>query len=808
MIFKHHTKVIDHLLKVLLCSAILVCGLSFSDGGSSMAQERNKFEKLNERKNKSNRRTKRRGDKGKSNKAKLRATKFKSRTRQGERAYKGDITGRKVVTKTTKRRSSARYAQPNPYAGRKRRTEESVAKKVLSSPKYTARPSETAKKVRVNPRYSKRPRERSWSSKGFGRAARSISGNTTFTRNRRYQGGAVRSATRSSESKATRGRVVPRSASGNYNVRKRKSPYNVFRQKKAWEKAFKGDITGRTFRTKVTTERPIIQSPRKTKYSQRTGKGDRPYAGGLNGGYKSATRTPERAWKKDISGNKLRIRTSKGPNFSGGQFTPYPVSKNRKGDQAYRGKIKGKHKSISNRKEVAGKKSRASTPPGAGTSKGIRFQGNIKSQKPLKGGGSVARNNWNNRGQSVNKVLNTQQNQKARSFQGNLKLGKPLKGGGSVARNNWNNKGQSVTKASNNEQNRRTRSFQGNLKLGKPLKGGGSIARKNWNNKGQSVNKPVESVEGRKASNFTGNFKPFKGGTYDALAGFYKGDQKRKFKYQKKPNAHKEALKVRPNSKNDRLAINYTGNVKQSNYKHNPNAVKEALKVKSATKNDRLAGNFTGNVKQSGYKHNPNAVKEALKVRSDTKNDRLAGNYTGNFKQSKYKRNPNAADEALKVRSPGKNDFKGGNFTGRSKITWTYKQNPSASKESLKNIAPAKGTAEGASFQGRFKMASNYSRKPHAADGALKGVGPSRAAVKAANYQGNIKMNKKRIGDTHPSFGYAKRNNSSTEEKEKLFGIKLLFSKLFKKNEAQPDNIRNKERAPRFDKREREIWYD
>ncbi len=716
--------------------------ISLNDGANVVAQEKNKFEKLNERKNKSNRRLNRRGDKGKSNKAKLRATKFKSRTRQGERAYKGDITGRKVVTKTTKRRSKASFAQPNPYAGRRRKTEESVAKKVLSSPKYTARSSETAKKARVNPRYSKKPRERSWSAKGFGRAARSISGNTTFTRNRRYQGGAVRSATRSSESKATKGRVVPRSASGNYNVRKKRSPYNVFRKRKSWEKAFKGDITGRTFRTKVTTEKPIIQAQPKTRYSQGGRKGDRPYSGGvgLGGTYQTATKRPERAWKKDISGKKLRIRNSKGPNFSGGQFATYPIARSRQGDKAYKGKIKGGgYKSISKRKEIAGRKSRASTPPGAGTSKGIRFQGNIKSQKPLKGGGSVARNNWNNRGQSVNKILNTQQNQKIRSFQGNLKLGKPLKGGGSVARNNWNNKGKSVNKVLNSEQNQKTRSFQGNLKLGKPLKGGGSISRKNWNNNGQSVNKPFESVEGRKASNFTGNFKPFKGGNYDALAGFYKGDEKRRFRYKKNPRSAKESLKVKPEFKNDRLAGNYTGNVKQ---------------------------------------------------------------------RSKYKQNPNSVDEALKVKSAGKNDFEGGRFTGRTKITWTYRQNPSSAKESLKNLPPLKSSAKGSSFKGRFRLTANYSKNPNSADGALKGIGPSRAAVKASNYQGNVKMNKKRIGDTHPSYAYSRRNKSSTEEKEKLFGIKLLFSRLFKKNEAQPDNVKNKERAPRFDKREREIWYD
>jgi hypothetical protein len=908
---------ISYFLKVTIAAIILLLSLSLGDGGISYAQEKNKYEKRNERKNKSNRRLKRKGDKGRSNKRKIRAAKFKSRTRQGEKSYKGDVTGRKVVTKTTNRRSNASHAQPNPYAGRKRKTERSVAKKASSSPKFTQRKSESAASASVNPRFSSKGRERAWKGNASGRAIRTRSKRITFSKNKSYQGNNVRSASRPSERAIKSARIAPRSASGNYNVRKRRTPYNAFREKKPWERAFKGDVTGRTFRTKRTVEKPVLQKPPKTRYTNSGGrKGDRPSISGSGGSFRTASRKSERAWKKDISGNKLRIRTSSKPTFSGTQFQIYPKSKSRKGDRAYVGKIKGGNiRSISSRKEKPGIKTSKSSPPGAGAAKGFRFQGNIKSQKPLKGGGSISAGLRNNKGKAIQGQGISGQGIKSARFQGNLKSGKPLKGGGSIsaglrnnkgkaiqgkgisgqgiksarfqgnlkggkplkgggsisaglrnnkgkaiqgqgisnqgiksarfqgnlksakalkgggsiARNNWNNRGKVTTKLSNNEQNRRTRKFQGNIKGGKIAKGGGTLNIHPWNNKGNTVNKPEQSPEGQRASGYTGNVKPFTSRKYDALSSVYKGGHKRKFNYKSNPNADKKSLKVRltknrdnssefkgntkpfKGGRYDALSAYYKGNDKRKfDYRKNPNSAKESLKVKQALTNDKQAGRYQGNLKAKlNYKHNPTSADDALKVKYPKKNYFQGGNFTGRTKVTwKYKQNPLAADESLKSIPTGAGAVKGSKFQGRTKVTWTYKQNPNASKESLKNLPPSKATAKGSRFEGRFKMAKKYSNKPNASKGALKGIGPSRAAISAGNYQGNIKMSSKRIEDRHPSFNYSRNNNNSMDEKAKLFSIKLLFAKWFKKNEGQPDNLKEKERRPRFDKRERDIWYD
>ncbi len=886
-----HTRHLGYFFKVTLAAVIMLLSLSLGEGGKTIAQEKSKYEKLNERKNKSNRRKRLRGDRARSNKQKIRASKFKSRTRQGEKAYKGDITGRKVVTKSTRRRSNASYAQPNPYAGRKRKTEASVAKRALSSPRSTARSSESASRARiVKPRTATRSGERAWSGSGIKRALKTQSVRTTFTKNRRYQGGAVRSASRPSERSVKRTRVVPRSATGNYTVRKKRSPYNALRKQKSWERAYKGDITGRTFRSKQTNDRPGIKKPPRIKYTNSGKRGDRPYSGGIGGNYKSLGRNAERAWKNDISGKKLRIRTSKGANFAGNQFKPLPRSK-RKGDTAFKGKLKGSgYKSISSGKEVAGKKGQRSAPPGSGTSRGLSFQGNIKSGKPLKGGGSISGRTWNNKGQSTTQKLNTDQSQRTRAFQGNLKFKKPAKGGGSLARKDWNNKGRAVTKLSNNEQNRRTRtfqgniktskpikgggsvsrnnwnnkgqstnrkinseqnnrvrSFQGNIKTGKPLKGGGSVARSNWNNKGKSVNRPVQSTEGQKATNFTGNMKPLVGGRYDALSSIYKGNQKRKQGYTKNPSSARLALKAK-NIKNrsdlseykgdrkpfkggkyDALAGFYKGNQKRKQgYIKNPSSARLALKAKNIKnksdlseykgdrkpfirgKYDALAGFYKGDVKRKfDYRKNPYSAKEALKVKQALKSDRQSAAYLGNIKgRRKFKHNPASAEEALKRRYPKKNYFQAGDFSGRTKDNRKYKQNPSSADESLINILPGAGTAKGRDFQGRTKVTWSYRQNPNSAKGALKGIGPSKAAVKASSYQGNIKMSRKRPEDIHPSYRYAKNKNSATQEKEKLFSFKLMFAKWFKKSESQPKNLKEKERRPRFDNKEKDIWYD
>lgn len=765
-----------------MCGLLLIIGLA-TPMVTYGQEKKSKLEKANEKKNKANRRLKRRGDKGKSNKRALRQTRFKTRNRQGEKSYRGDITGRKVVTKVSPRPSNAAKAKPNPYAGPPRGGEKSRFRARSVAPRFSRKPNERAASRTGGFRTASKRGERAWRGTAQGRAISTRSRRITFTRKGRYQRfpGSARSITRDPERPRKKTRIVPRSLSGTNRIRKGRSPYSSFRKQTPWEKAFKGDITGRSFRTKRTTERPIIQKPAPTKYSSKGRVNDRPYKGKMQGGFRTATKPSERAWKKDISGHKLRIRTTGRPDFTSARFQPYPKRK-RKGDRAYKGTIKGGgYKSAGKRIEIVGQRIQDKNKGGGSIARNkwnnrgrpiqgkgatrqdnsiVRFQGNIKGGKPQKGGGTISRNKWNNLGKPVQGRSATGQDNRIARFQGNLKAGKPSKGGGTVSRNNWNNRGKPVQGRGATRQDNNVARFQGNIKGFKPVKGGGSVSRNNWNNDNKPITKDrlkfqdfniagwsgrtkrrstQPSREAKKAAAFTGRTKQMVRGKYDGYASEYRGEQKRKY----------------------------------------------------------------------GYKKNPNAADESIKVKEPTKNDRLSANFQGfNKRRTGYVKNKSAADESLKVRVPNSNYKKRGNYQGNIKRTWRYTKNPSSADDALKGIAPTRDSRRSGDFQGRTRLARRYTKKPHAADGSLKGIGPSRASIQASNYQGNLKMSRKYIKNRHPSFKYDNGRNDSNEFKKGLFNLNLLWAKLFKKNENQPRHLKEKVRKPRFDKGEQGLWYD
>ena len=155
-----------------------------------------------------------------------------------------------------------------------------------------------------------------------------------------------------------------------------------------------------------------------------------------------------------------------------------------------------------------------------------------------------------------------------------------------------------------------------------------------------------------------------------------------------------------------------------------------------------------------------------------------------------------------------KNNRLSADFQGFKKRGFKYVKNKSTAEDALKARAPGRSYLRIRDFQGNIKRTWKYSKKPSAADGSLKGIGPSRAAIRASNYQGNVKMSKKFIKDRHPSFKYASGKNDSNEFRKGMFNLRLFWAKLFRKNEGQPQHLKEKVRRPRFDKREQGLWYD
>jgi len=132
-----------------------------------------------------------------------------------------------------------------------------------------------------------------------------------------------------------------------------------------------------------------------------------------------------------------------------------------------------------------------------------RYSGNMKYQKPLKGGGSISRK-WNNNG---------------------TPLYKKDRGAGTIAATGYS--GRSAIKQIGDAGVGR---YSGNTKYKKPLKGGGSISRK-WNNGGNPLIKIGRGEGTAVATTFEGN--GFARGMNNPNIGSYQGEIKSKNKTSK-----------------------------------------------------------------------------------------------------------------------------------------------------------------------------------------------------------------------------------------------------------------------------------
>ncbi len=566
-------------------------------------------------------------EKAKSNRKELRELRWKTRNNKGDKAYRGDITGRRLKKRSPRSRSRSSYAQPNPYAGRKSMNEKQRMKYVRSSPRFSNKPRERAGR---GPIYSNR------------------SVRTTFTGKNAYRHDVIRSVSRGSERSVKRQRIVPRTTSGAYVVRKRSKPY-AWRDRTPWESAYKGDIAGRPVRVKRTTDRPKVQAaPRLANRSYKR-RGDKAYSGRISGGYLSisgqrrekayrgpsrgylsATKPSEKAWKGDIAGFKIQTIRTKRPKWRSvdGQqyYTSGPVD-----DTPYTGKIKGRDFITSRRSSE-----REGLPKFRGkfslSLKGspTNFSGNMRRRRPQQGGGSFARGQWNNKGRPLDNRKVQSQDIKVARFTGNIRGRKPGKGGGSVSTAGWNNKGRPIDNRKIQSQDVQIARFSGNMPTpGKPYDGRNnySVGFRMHNNKGKPIRSLGHSKQDTKIAGFTGNIKgrrgPEKGAGKSVSVLPWNNDGK--------------PLERRPVSAEARRATVSTGTVKRTfTYKKNPLAHEDALKKRGPGSGYKKAGEYTGDFRmKSKYQTKPHAADGSMKGIGPSRAMMQASAYQGNVKMSK-----------------------------------------------------------------------------------------------------------------------------------------------------------------------------
>jgi hypothetical protein len=762
-----------------------------------------------------------------------RETRFKTRTKQGDRAKTKDIAGRRLRTKnkSSANRANANYRQP-----RTSRT----------SPKHGG--DKVGKAIR--PVYSNRPndKQRAWKGNAAGNRinVRSATGRTrnVFPQKGPYVNNSSRTAkdaqqrmravkTQRVKVKSVTGKirnVYPqsrkyKSSSKPYISRKSINPFAGFWNKKPKrERAYTGDITGRKLRTKnFETQRPKVIQPTTNPYYGRKKTGDTPYKGPV-GGFRSRTETGK-AWKGDITGRRIRGRnfsSKKSTEVSGKAIFPPKKSRSRKGDTPYKKSFGGIRSASQPGEKRTGKLPLPGKAPGIGakgidsfqgnmkhgkffrpqgeeysgnirgrkvfTPQGATYSGNIKAKKPVKGGGSVSGKLWNNQGRAISgrypgkaaTQIGTWQgnirysrkyfSNQGEEYSGSLKARKPLKGGGSVSGKLWNNKGVPIsgrypgkaatqvgTWQGNIRYSRKVftnqgEEYTGNIKARKPLKGGGSVSGKLWNNRETPI--PGRFPKSTKESGYPGNYKMF--------------DLKPSMRNQgEEYTGHMKAKKPLKGggSVSGKLWNNDERPIPVKTFKGQGQIGGLGKKtVPVAKEPSKEIGGFPGKYRQFD-------LKPSMRNQGEE--------FTGYIKLSRFKRhyvkNPNSADEALRKARPDKSTYEVDKIYGRIK-PYQYKHNPSSAKEALNVRVPGK------------------------------------AFARATDYQGNIKMKKFDLfgrKGLHPDAQFVKTNkNNVKEEKSMLTNFKLWWARLFRKNETQPDHLKEKIRKPRYDKGEQGLWYD
>ena len=778
----------------------------------------------------------------------LRIPHLKSKKKGGDKAYTGDISGRRIRTKNKSSAGRANQSRPLPFA-RKRATEVSRAGKPIQGHQVKFK-SSTAQSARNNVypntnnyfvnNPSPHPRDNQRAISNRRQLSKAASMNTKREPPRRKK------------------RITPRSASSSFITRGRKNVYwGKFRK---GERPITTDITGRSLRAKNFHSPGLGVIPANDVYRSRKRYGDRPYKGTFTTGFVSSGKKSERAWRGDVSGHTIRTRPPKVSqvpgdreysNYLSDSFTRKRYNKSitpRGGGGSVRRGFNNKGQPILVRQPGIGANmgNYRGNIRGQGKAfnlEGLGYSGFMKSRRPLKGGGSVSGRGFRNNGQPINvkapgiganmgnysgniKAQVKTFNQEGLNYSGNIKSRRPLKGGGSISGRLFNNGGRAINvKAPGIGAN--MGNFSGNIKSTRPVKGGGSISG-SWNNRGRAVAVKAPGIGAKYVGQYQGFIK-----RYEISPGFgYQGEM------------YKGSIKTRRPEKgggsNSEIVWNNGGNaINRKSY--SPAALKISVYAGSikARRPEKGGGSISGKLwnnkeqpiltkapalasaNEMGYSgrirlpffkrkyiRNPKADKEALKmIRPDKSTYEVAGLQI-RVKQKEYERNKLAAKGSLKGVTPGRNSLKAAEYGGHLKIVWSYKHNPRSHDLALKTIKPSNSFVRGNAYAGGLKM-KKYVHNPNSYKNALDVLAPGRAVARIKDYQGNLKMNKPQGKNLRPDaqFAHGFRDNVK-QDRTFLMNIKLKWAKLFRKNASQPDAVKEKVRRPRYDKKERDLWKD
>jgi hypothetical protein len=136
-----------------------------------------------------------------------------------------------------------------------------------------------------------------------------------------------------------------------------------------------------------------------------------------------------------------------------------------------------------------------------------------------------------------------------------------------------------------------------------------------------------------------------------------------------------------------------------------------------------------------------------------------------------------------------------------------------APEDAIPGLTPSKETVKASQYARGVRRTWDYIHNPSSSEEALRVREPGKAFARSTDYQGNIKMQKFRLFEKnralHPDAKFVKINKNNVDsERDLLTNFKLWWARLFKKEETQPDHLKDKGHKPRYDKGEKGLWYE
>lgn len=290
-----------------------------------------------------------------------------------------------------------------------------------------------------------------------------------------------------------------------------------------------------------------------------------------------------------------------------------------------------------------------------------------------------------------------------------------------------------------------------------------------WNNQGRPLDGTAPKTNGKEAL-FSGNVRarrPEKGG--GSVSGKLWNNKEHPIIVRHPKNGGREAL--------------FQGNIRG----HRP---------------EKGGGSVSGKL----WNNNEEPIVSKLPLNDDTQGLQVK------VKRRPYVKNKNSADEALLKLKPTDATFQAGELQVKVKQR-EYGKKPHAAEGAMPGIKPTKATVKASEYARSMKRNWDYVRNPSSSEDALKTREPGKAFARASAYQGNIKMQKFKLfaknKELHPDTKFIKLNkNNVDDERDMLTNFKLWWARLFKKQDTQPDHLKEKGRKPRYDKGEAGMWND